>query len=59
MDNLAKSIYARLDKADARLKESENTLENSIDEAINSDKVDADLEERRRKLGLISDDKKE
>lgn len=52
MDNLAKSIYARLDKADARLHESENTLETSIDEAINTDKVNADLEERRRKLGL-------
>lgn len=59
MDNLAKSIYARLDKADARLKESENTLESSIDEAIDADKVEADLEDRRRKLGLISDDKKE
>lgn len=54
MDNLAKSIYARLDKADAMLKESENTLESSIDEAINTDKVNADLEERRRKLGLTS-----
>jgi phage shock protein A len=52
MDNLAKSIYSRLDKADADLKESENTLENSIDEAIDTDKVNADLEERRRKLGL-------
>jgi phage shock protein A len=52
MDNLTKSIYARLDKADASLKESENTLENSIDDAIQSDKVDADLEERRKKLGL-------
>ena len=54
MDNLAKSIYARLDKADAMLKESENTLESSIDEAIDSEKVNADLEERRRKLGLTS-----
>jgi phage shock protein A len=54
MDNLAKSIYARLDKADAMLKESENTLESSIDEAIDADKVNADLEERRRKLGLTS-----
>jgi phage shock protein A len=52
MDNLSKSIYSRLDKADADLKESENTMENSIDEAINTDKVNADLEERRRKLGL-------
>lgn len=57
MDNLAKSIYQRLDKADARLKESENTLESSIDDAINADKVNADLEERRRKLGLVSDQK--
>jgi phage shock protein A len=55
MDNLAKSIYSRLDKADAKLKESENTLESSIDEAIDADKVNADLEERRRKLGLVSD----
>jgi phage shock protein A len=55
MDNLSKSIYARLDKADADLKESQNTLEGSIDEAIDSSKVDADLEERRRKLGLTSD----
>ena len=54
MDNLAKSIYTRLDKADAMLKESENTLESSIDEAIDADKVNADLEERRRKLGLTS-----
>jgi phage shock protein A len=52
MDNLTKSIYARLDKADANLKESENTLENSIDDAIQTDKVDADLAERRKKLGL-------
>jgi phage shock protein A len=52
MDNLSKSIYSRLDKADAKLKESENTLESSIDDAINTDKVNADLEERRRKLGL-------
>jgi phage shock protein A len=52
MDNLAKSIYSRLDKADSKLKESENTLESSIDDAINLDKVNADLEERRRKLGL-------
>jgi phage shock protein A len=52
MDNLAKSIYSRLDKADSKLKESENTLESSIDDAINSDKVNNDLEERRRKLGL-------
>jgi len=52
MDNLSKAIYSRLDKADAKLKESENTLESSIDDAINADKVDADLEERRRKLGL-------
>ncbi len=52
MDNLTKSIYARLDKADSKLKESENTLENSIDDAIQSDKVDADLEERRKRLGL-------
>ena len=52
MDNLSKSIYARLDKADAQLKESENTLENSIDDAINTEKVNADLEERRKKLGL-------
>ena len=52
MDNLSKAIYSRLDKADAKLKESENTLEASIDDAINADKVDADLEERRRKLGL-------
>jgi phage shock protein A len=57
MDNLTKSIYGRLDKADALLRESENTLEASIDEAISSDKVDADLEERRRKLGLTSDKK--
>lgn len=57
MDNLAKSIYSRLDKADARLKESENTLESSIDEAIDTDKVNADLEERRKKLGLVSDQK--
>jgi phage shock protein A len=57
MDNLSKSIYARLDKADADLKESENTLEGSIDEAIDSSKVDADLEERRRKLGLTSEPK--
>jgi phage shock protein A len=57
MDNLAKSIYQRLDKADARLKESENTLEASIDDAINEEKVNADLEERRRKLGLVSDQK--
>lgn len=55
MDNLTKSIYARLDKADADLKESQNTLEGSIDNAIDSDKVDADLEERRRKLGLTSE----
>jgi phage shock protein A len=55
MDNLAKSIYARLDKADAMLKESEDTLETSIDEAIDSEKVNADLEERRRKLGLSAD----
>jgi len=52
MDNLAKSIYSRLDKADAKLKESENTLEASIDSAIDAEKVNADLEERRRKLGL-------
>ena len=52
MDNLAKSIYARLDKADALLRESENNLETSIDEAIDADKVNADLEERRKKLGL-------
>jgi phage shock protein A len=57
MDNLAKSIYSRLDKADAMLKESENTLENSIDEAINTDKVNADLDERRRKLGLTPEAK--
>jgi phage shock protein A len=57
MDNLTKSIYGRLDKADALLRESENTLEASIDEAIDSEKVDADLEERRRKLGLTSDKK--
>ena len=54
MDNLSKSIYARLDKADAKLHESENDLETSIDTAIQSDKVDADLEERRKKLGLSS-----
>ena len=52
MDNLSKAIYARLDKADADLHESENDLETSIDNAIESDKVDADLEERRKKLGL-------
>jgi phage shock protein A len=57
MDNLSKSIYARLDKADARLKESENTLEQSIDDAIDADKVDADLEERRKKLGLSTEPK--
>ena len=57
MDNLTKSIYSRLDKADARLKESENTLEQSIDDAIDGDKVDADLEERRKKLGLSSEPK--
>jgi phage shock protein A len=54
MDNLSKAIYARLDTADARLHESENDLETSIDNAIESDKVDADLEERRKKLGLSS-----
>jgi hypothetical protein len=52
MDNLAKSIYARLDKADALMRESENTLEESIYQAIDEDKVNADLEERRKKLGL-------
>jgi phage shock protein A len=57
MDNLTKSIYARLDKADAMMKESENTLESSIDDAINTDKVNADLEERRRRLGLASQPK--
>lgn len=57
MDNLSKAIYARLDKADARLHESENTLEASIDQAIDSDKVEADLEERRRKLGLTPETK--
>jgi phage shock protein A len=57
MDNLSKSIYSRLDKADAKLRESENTLENSIDEAIDSDKVNSDLEERRRRLGLTSETK--
>ena len=57
MDNLSKAIYARLDKADARLHESENTLEASIDEAIDSDKIEADLEERRRKLGLTPEPK--
>lgn len=55
MDNLSKAIYARLDKADAMLKESENTLETSIDNAIDSDKVNNDLEERRRRLGLTPD----
>jgi phage shock protein A len=59
MDNLSKSIYSRLDKADADLKESQNTLESSIDDAIDSSKVDADLEERRRKLGLTSDTPKQ
>ncbi len=52
MDNLAKAIYTRLDKADAKLRESENTLETSIDESIDAEKVNADLEERRKKLGL-------
>ena len=55
MDNLSKAIYARLDKADAKLRESENNLETSIDEAIDADKVNADLEERRKKLGLTAD----
>ena len=54
MDNLSKAIYARLDKADAKLRESENTLETSIDESIDAEKVNADLEERRKKLGLTS-----
>ncbi len=54
MDNLAKAIYARLDKADAKLRESENTLETSIDESIDAEKVNADLEERRKKLGLTA-----
>ena len=55
MDNLSKAIYARLDKADAKLRESENNLETSIDEAIDADKVNADLDERRKKLGLTAD----
>ncbi len=54
MDNLAKAIYARLDKADAKLRESENTLETSIDESIDAEKVNADLEERRKRLGLTT-----
>ena len=54
MDNLTKAIYARLDKADAKLRESENTLETSIDESIDAEKVNADLEERRKKLGLTA-----
>jgi phage shock protein A len=57
MANLTKSIYARVDKANADLKESENTLENSIDDAVNNEKVNNDLEERRRRLGLIEDKK--
>ncbi len=55
MDNLSKAIYARLDKADAKLRESEDNLETSIDEAIDADKVNADLEERRKKLGLTAE----
>jgi phage shock protein A len=55
MDNLSKAIYARLDKADAKLRESENTLETSIDESIDAEKVNADLEERRKKLGLTAE----
>lgn len=57
MANLTKSIYARVDKANADLKESENTLENSIDDAVNNEKVNNDLEERRRRLGLTEDKK--
>lgn len=57
MANLSKSIYARVDKANADLKESENTLENSIDDAVNNEKVNNDLEERRRRLGLTEDKK--
>jgi phage shock protein A len=57
MANLTKSIYARVDKANADLKESENTLENSIDDAVNNEKVNNDLEERRRRLGLNADKK--
>ncbi len=49
---IGESIRAELDRADARLEMESGSLEDQIDEAIGSSAIDAQLEERRRRLGL-------
>jgi phage shock protein A len=46
------AIRARLDREDAQLEVSSARLQEQVDDAIETSQVDAQLEERRRRLGL-------
>jgi phage shock protein A len=49
---MAETIRTRLDKASAQAEISASTLDQQMDEAIGSSELDAQLEERKRRLGL-------
>jgi len=51
MSRIAQSIYARLDKATAATEIRSNSLDDQINQVLDHDKVNAQLEERKKRLG--------
>lgn len=49
---IGEAIRARLDREDAQLEVSSMRLQEQVDEAVETSQIDAQLEERRRRLGL-------
>lgn len=56
ISRVADSIRARLDRADAEVEMRAGRLTNRMDEVLGKDKLDSQLLERRRRLGLESED---
>jgi phage shock protein A len=52
---VADSIRARLDRADAEVEMRAGRLSNQMDEVLGKDRLQSQLEERRRRLGLAKD----
>ncbi len=52
ISRIAESIYARLDKASTAAEMHAQSLDQQIDDVLESNTINAQLEERRKKLGL-------
>lgn len=59
ISSMADKIRGRLDREDARLDMATRNLSDEIDEAVRGSEIDIQLEERRRRLGMMSDDDQE